>query len=142
MSRAPTVSAIALASFVLPTPAGPSTSTGFSSRSARNTTPAMPVSARYSTPARRVRTSSIELNRSATALSPHLAVAPDDVLVRGQLAQAHRTARVQLLRRDTDLGAEPELFTVDEPSGGVHQTEAASTSRVNRRAASRSWVRI
>src|SRR5680860_1336189 len=109
MSRAPTVSAIALASSVLPTPAGPSTSTGFSSRSARNTTPA-----------RRVRTSSIELNRSATALSPHLAVAPDDVLVRGQLAQAHRTARVQLLRRDTDLGAEPELFTVDEPSGGVH----------------------
>jgi len=46
MSRAPLQAAKALASSVLPTPAGPSTRTGFSSRSARNTTPAVAWSAR------------------------------------------------------------------------------------------------
>ncbi|SKU80319.1 Uncharacterised protein [Mycobacteroides abscessus subsp. abscessus] len=40
------VCATALASSVLPTPAGPSTSSGFPSRSARNTAVAVAVSAR------------------------------------------------------------------------------------------------
>ena len=58
-------------------------------------------------------TSSTDSNRSAIAQSglrsSHLAVAPDDVLVGRELAQAHRAARVQLLRGDPDLGAEAEL---------------------------------
>ena len=36
-------------------------------------------------------------------------------------AQAHRTAGVQLLRRDADLRAEPELAAVDEPARRVDQ---------------------
>ena len=33
----------------------------------------------------------------------------------------HRSAGVQLLRRDPDLRAEPELFTIDEPGRRVHE---------------------
>ena len=80
-------------------------------------------------------TSSTDSNRSATVLSvlrrlsltsdysslfDDLAVAPHDVLVRGQLAQAHRAARVQLLGRDPDLGAEAEPLAVGEAGRRVH----------------------
>ena len=50
----------------------------------------------------------------------YLPFTPDDVLVGGQLAQAHRAARVQLLRRDPDLGAEAELLAVGEARARVH----------------------
>src|SRR5258706_15238271 len=58
--------------------------------------------------------------RTVRPLPPYLPFAPYDVLVGGQLAHAHRAARVQLLRRDTDLGAEPELFSVGEACARVH----------------------
>jgi len=48
--------------------------------------------------------------------APDVALAADDELGRGELAQPQRTPRVQLLRADADLGPEPELFTVDEAS--------------------------
>ena len=48
-----------------------------------------------------------------------LTVAAHDVLRRGQLAQPHRPAGVQLLGRDADLGAEAELLAVDEPGRRV-----------------------
>ena len=78
---------------------------------------------------RRSRTSGTEAKRSAmsgdgllceTGSAADLAVAPDDVLVGGELAQAHRAARVQLLRRDADLGAEAELLAVGEARRRVH----------------------
>ena len=47
-------------------------------------------------------------------LVPDLAVAPHEVLVGGELAQRHRATRVQLLRGDPDLRAEPELGAVGE----------------------------
>lgn len=53
--------------------------------------------------------------------SAHVAVADDDVLGGGHLGQAHRTAGVQLLGADPDLGAEAELTAVGEPRGGVDQ---------------------
>ena len=46
--------------------------------------------------------------------SPDLAVAVDDVLERGQLAQADRPARMELLGRVADLGPHPELEPVGE----------------------------
>ncbi len=45
----------------------------------------------------------------------HLAVAPHDELGRGELAQPHRSAGVELLGADADLGAEAELVAVHEP---------------------------
>ncbi len=50
----------------------------------------------------------------------NVAVALDEVLVRAELAQADRPARVQLLRRVADLRAHPELATVGEARRGVH----------------------
>src|SRR4051794_22787386 len=44
---------------------------------------------------------------------------PHDVLERAQLAQPDRAARVELLRRVADLGAEAELAAVGEPRRGV-----------------------
>src|SRR3546814_4279730 len=49
-----------------------------------------------------------------------LAFAVDDELERGELAQAHGAAGVELLGRYADLGAEAELLAVDEAGGGVH----------------------
>src|SRR6186997_2577371 len=49
-----------------------------------------------------------------------LTVARDDVLGGGHLLKSHRTARVQLLRRDADLGPEAELAPVGEPGRRVH----------------------
>ena len=40
---------------------------------------------------------------------------------RGQLAEAHRAAGVELLGGDADLGAEAELLAVDEPGRGVDE---------------------
>src|SRR5205085_4382353 len=54
-------------------------------------------------------------------LGADLSVAVYHVLDRGELAQAHRTAGVQLLRTDPDLGAEAELLAVGEPRRGVHR---------------------
>src|SRR5579862_5403821 len=58
---------------------------------------------------------------------PDLSVAVDDVLIRGQLAQPHRTAGVQAVGRDADLGAKAELVAVGETRrrveihrGGIH----------------------
>ena len=48
-----------------------------------------------------------------------LAVALHNPLGRGQLCQTHRAAGVQLLGRDADLSAEPELPAVGEPGRGV-----------------------
>ena len=45
----------------------------------------------------------------------------NDPLVGRQLAQSHWPARVQFLRRDADLGAEPELSAVGELRAGVHE---------------------
>ena len=53
--------------------------------------------------------------------SADVAVADDDVLGGGHLGQAHRSAGVQLLGADPDLGAEAELSAVGEPRGGVDQ---------------------
>src|SRR3546814_4635526 len=47
-----------------------------------------------------------------------LAFAVDDELERGELAQAHGAAGVELLGRYADLGAEAELLAVDEAGGG------------------------
>src|SRR5271154_6253714 len=44
----------------------------------------------------------------------------DEVLEGAQLAQADRSARVQLLGRVSDLRAHPELAAVGEARGGVH----------------------
>src|SRR6476619_5591865 len=54
-------------------------------------------------------------------LRPNLAVAVDDVLQRGQLPEAHGAPSMQLLGGDADLGAEPELLTVDEAGRRVDQ---------------------
>ena len=48
------------------------------------------------------------------ALGPHLAVASQHVLVRGQPVGREGTAHVQLLRGDADLGAETEHAAVRE----------------------------
>ena len=52
-------------------------------------------------------------------LPADLAVATDAVLVGGELAQAHRAARVQAVGRDADLRAEAELETVVETRARV-----------------------
>jgi hypothetical protein len=44
-----------------------------------------------------------------------LAVALDNPLGGGQLGQTHRSASVQLLGGDADLGAKPELPAIGEP---------------------------
>src|SRR6266542_1537952 len=49
-----------------------------------------------------------------------LALAPRHVLVRRELAQPHRTARVELLCGDADLGTEAEALAVGEAGGRVH----------------------
>ena len=58
---------------------------------------------------------------------PDLPVARDDVFVGRQFGKAHRTAGVELLGRDSHLGAEAELAAVGEgrrdvdvDAGGVH----------------------
>src|ERR1700716_2378909 len=135
MGRAPLAPAMALPNSVLPTPAGPSTSTGFSSRSARKTTPEIPESARESASPSLLVTSSTDSKRAAIGVStysllvPHLTVAPHDVLVGGELAQRHGAACMQLLRGDPDLGAEAELGAVGEPGGRVHD-DGAVVARV------------
>src|SRR6476620_11832149 len=48
-----------------------------------------------------------------------MTVSPDSPLGRGELAQAHAAAGVELLRGDPDLCAEPELFAVGECGRGV-----------------------
>src|SRR6266536_5974471 len=73
-------------------------------------------------------TSSTDVKRSAIRLLAwvggasldDLAVAPQHVLVGGELPQAHGPSGVELLGRDSDLGAEPEALTVGETSRGVH----------------------
>ena len=45
---------------------------------------------------------------------PDLPVARDDVFVGRQFGKAHRTAGVELLGRDSHLGAEAELAAVGE----------------------------
>src|SRR4051794_39881232 len=57
--------------------------------------------------------------------SADLPVAPDDVLVRGELAQRHGPARMQLLGGDADLRAEAELGAICEARGRVHRDRAA-----------------
>ena len=52
---------------------------------------------------------------------PHLPVAAYDPLQRRQLLHSHGAARVQLLRGDAHLRAQPQLFAVDEPRRRVHQ---------------------
>ena len=53
------------------------------------------------------------------ASDPDLTVALDDPLGRRELGQGHRAAGVQLLGRDADLGAEPELAAVGEARARV-----------------------
>ncbi len=48
-------------------------------------------------------------------LLPDLTTTRDHVLRRGQFAQGHRPAGMQLLGADTNLGPEPELLAVGEP---------------------------
>ncbi len=55
------------------------------------------------------------------ARSAHVTVAGHDVLGRGHLGQPHRSAGVQLLGADADLGAEAELAPVGEAGAGVDQ---------------------
>src|SRR5438105_14964478 len=57
---------------------------------------------------------------NARSSGSNLPFTPDDVLVRGQLAQTHRAARVELLCGDADLGTEPELLAVGESRARVH----------------------
>ena len=54
--------------------------------------------------------------RSCVQLLPDLARAGHHVLGRGHLRETHRATGVQLLRGDSDLGTEPELTSVDEPT--------------------------
>src|SRR5262249_54814350 len=75
-------------------------------------------------------TSSTEVNRSAisvvlagTGSLDDLAVAPQHVLVGGELPKAHRAAGMELLGRDADLGAEPEALAVGEPRRRVHDDD-------------------
>src|SRR5262245_65631456 len=56
---------------------------------------------------------------AGSASAADLPFAPDDVLLGGELAEAHRAAGVELLGRDADLGPEPELLAVDEPGRRV-----------------------
>ena len=51
----------------------------------------------------------------------NLAVPVHVVLVGGELAEAHRPARVQAVRADADLGAEAELEAVGEARRGVDE---------------------
>src|SRR5512134_374278 len=53
-----------------------------------------------------------------------LAVAEDDVLLGGQALEADRAARVQLVGRDADFGAQSVLVTVGEARGGVPHDRA------------------
>src|SRR3954452_13524590 len=131
MSSDPVAVASAFASSVLPVPAGPSTSSGLPSRSARNTVVAICASGRYPAVASRLLTSATEANsgdwvggRGMRLLGgvgelARVAVAGDDVGRGGQLRQPQRPPGVQLLRGDADLRAEPELAAVGEPGGGV-----------------------
>src|SRR5215213_3194076 len=126
MSSDPVAAASALASSVLPVPAGPSTSSGLPSRSARKTVVAIWASGRYPAVDSRLPTSATEENwgicvggRGMRLLgegagSAGVAAARDDVGGAGQLGQAERPAGVQLLRGDADLGAEAELAAVGE----------------------------
>src|SRR5919112_1771142 len=112
---APVAVAIALASSVLPTPAGPSTSSGLPSRSARKTVVAIEWSGRYPAADSRVVTSATSANWAACVgmrdmqllrggvSSAGVAAAGDHVGGRGQLGQPERTAGVQLLGGDADL---------------------------------------
>jgi hypothetical protein len=54
-------------------------------------------------------------------LPPDLAVPLDHILQGRELPHAHGSPGVEHLSRDADLGTEAELFTVDEPSGGVDE---------------------
>src|SRR3954468_1862967 len=125
MSSASVAVASALASSVFPTPAGPSTSSGLPSRSARNTVVAICASGRYPAVDSRLLTSPTEANSGdcvggrGMLLLPRVTAAGHDVRGRGELGQAERPAGVQLLRGDTDLRAESELTSVGEPGRGV-----------------------
>src|SRR4051812_7252836 len=128
MTSEPVAVASALASSVLPVPAGPSTSSGLPSRSARKTVVAICASGRYPASASRFSTSPTEENwgncdggRGNGNLSAGVTVAGHDVGGRGELGQAERAPGVQLLGGDADLGAEAELAAVGESGGGVHQ---------------------
>src|SRR3954463_12992725 len=62
------------------------------------------------------------LCRSVTrsqASGADMAISSDDPRGAGEFGQAHRPARVQLLGRDADLRAEPELLAVGEPGRRV-----------------------
>ncbi len=62
-----------------------------------------------------------EPKRVASSSSPNLSLSPHHPLGTRELAESHRTAGVQLLRRDPHLGPEAELAAVDEPGRGVDQ---------------------
>src|SRR4051794_20363630 len=62
-----------------------------------------------------------DLRRTCVESAPGLAGAADDVLGGGELAEAHGAAGVELLGADADLGAEAELFAVDEAGRGVDE---------------------
>src|SRR3954449_5384283 len=97
MSSDPVAAASALASSVLPVPAGPSTSSGLPSRSARKTVVAICASGRYPALESRLLTSATEENcgdwvggrgkKAPREWSAHVAVAGHDVRGRGQLRQ-------------------------------------------------------
>src|SRR4030095_7519732 len=59
--------------------------------------------------------------RPDVRLLADLAVATHLVLVRRELAEPHRPARVQPVRADPDLRAEAELKAIGEAGGGVHE---------------------
>src|SRR5580698_9737725 len=96
----------------------------------------MPSSARYCTERSPSRTADTDSNwgaasgipvslpegptsRSSWALCTYLPGSLHDILVGGQLPQAHWPPGVQLLGADADLGAEAELLTVGETGRGV-----------------------
>src|SRR5688572_19521252 len=57
-------------------------------------------------------------------LTTHLAGTPDGPLGAGQFRYAHRSPRMQFLRRDANLGPEPELAAVGEPRGRVDHDDS------------------
>src|SRR5258706_2537635 len=62
--------------------------------------------------------------RSSTTSGAHLAVAQHDPLLRGEALEPNGPARVQLVGRDADLGAQAVLVTVGEAGRRVHHHRA------------------
>ena len=61
------------------------------------------------------------VQRAREGSAADLAGAANHKFLRGQLLETHRAACVELLGRDSDLGPEPELLTVDETGRRVDQ---------------------